>query len=403
MKILLSAYACEPNKGSEPGVGWNWAVELSALGHQVWVITRTSNRTAVEAGLKELNTDNKPNFIFVDLPEWCVAIKDAYRSITYHVYYLLWQVQAFFTARQHHKQLKFDQVHHVTYVSIRQPSLMGLLGIPFIFGPVSGGETIPSTLRKGLLLKGILRDWFRDLVNAWVKFDPLLCLTFLTADKIVVSSKGTQELLPKWAQSKSLVQLAIGTDPKPLAEIAQISSASSPKRFLHVGNFVYFKGAHLALAAFSLVLKQCPDASLTIVGSGDEGHWIKAEAKRYGVYDQVQWLGWMSQPELFKLYSEYDVFLFPSLRDSGGMVVLEALERGLPVICLDLGGPGVVVDESCGYAISTKGADQQTVVNRLTEAMLNIMKTTDFNSLKQNAVLRAGQFQWKSLVKKLYS
>ena len=49
MKILLSAYACEPNKGSEPGVGWHWALELGYLGHDVWVLTRANNRPAIEA------------------------------------------------------------------------------------------------------------------------------------------------------------------------------------------------------------------------------------------------------------------------------------------------------------------------------------------------------------------
>ena len=55
LKILLSAYACEPNKGSEPEVGWQWALNLSEEGHDVYVITRTNNRRNIDSYKKKKN------------------------------------------------------------------------------------------------------------------------------------------------------------------------------------------------------------------------------------------------------------------------------------------------------------------------------------------------------------
>jgi hypothetical protein len=141
-RILLSAYACEPDRGSEPGVGWSWAVELLRLGHQVWVLTRTDNRTAIERKLG-LNL----NFIYYDLPRWMQLCRTG--AAGKHLYYVLWQWCAARYLRKLFPALPFDAVQHVTYVSVRYPSFMGSLGIPFYFGPVSGGERVPSELRKG--------------------------------------------------------------------------------------------------------------------------------------------------------------------------------------------------------------------------------------------------------------
>ncbi len=408
MKILLSAYACEPNKGSEPGVGWHWAVELAKLGHEVWVITRCSNRAAIELEKNKLDSTLKLHFVFADLPAWCVRLKAACKNLTYHGYYLLWQWVAFKQAKKLHEVYDFDTVHHVTYVSIRHPSFMGLLGIPFTFGPVAGGETIPQKLRAGLPLKGKLRDGLRDSINRTIKFDPLMNLTFQTASRIIVSSEQTRQLLPKRFQHKSAIQLAIGSDNQKADSInenlvrASSHSPNGPFRILYVGHLLYLKGLHLALPAFKQVLQQYPNIEFTIIGNGEEEQWIKSVADALDLNKSVRWINWMPQDELFKQYRDYDLFLFPSLRDSGGMVVLEAMERGLPVVCFDLGGPGVIVDETCGSVIATENLSEKAVVAKLTEVLKRLIKLGDLTDLKKGAIERAEKFHWSQLVQTLY-
>src|SRR5271165_413242 len=143
-RILLSAYACEPGRGSEPGVGWAWATELARQGHQVSVITRAANRARIEG---EPRLPSGPSFIYYDLPSWAQSVRRLPGGR--HLYYVLWQWFAAYALRRCFTTLPFDLVQHVTYVSLRYPSFMGSLGLPFYFGPLSGGEAVPPTLRSG--------------------------------------------------------------------------------------------------------------------------------------------------------------------------------------------------------------------------------------------------------------
>ena len=70
MNILLSAYACEPNKGSEPGVGWSLAIEMSKH-HNVWVITRDNNKSAIEDNFLEKRTSRDEIILYVVAKKSC--------------------------------------------------------------------------------------------------------------------------------------------------------------------------------------------------------------------------------------------------------------------------------------------------------------------------------------------
>src|SRR5215472_10648615 len=146
MKLLVSAYACEPGKGSEPAVGWNWVQALLRRGYEIHVLTRTNNREAIECAPESRNP--RLTFHYYDLPRWMRAWKRRAGGI--YLYYLFWQAGAYRMARRLHARERFERVHHVTFASYRQPSFMGGLDIPFTFGPVGGGETMPAQFRNGL-------------------------------------------------------------------------------------------------------------------------------------------------------------------------------------------------------------------------------------------------------------
>jgi len=96
--------------------------------------------------------------------------------------------------------------------------------------------------------------------------------------------------------------------------------------------------------------------------------------------------------------------VFPSLHDSGGMVVLEALAAGLPVICLDLGGPGTIATEDCAVVVPARTADEASVVEALADGMIRIATDPAFRArLAENAVLRARQLTWDRAADHLYA
>jgi glycosyltransferase involved in cell wall biosynthesis len=112
---------------------------------------------------------------------------------------------------------------------------------------------------------------------------------------------------------------------------------------------------------------------------------------------------WMPREALLSIVTDFDLFLFPSLHDSGGMAVLEALSLGLPVVCLDLGGPSEFVNDSCGRVVSTSDADESRVVAQIAEFVFEL--TEDPRKLKQlseGARKRANSFTWEANVRNVY-
>ncbi len=405
MRILLSAYACEPGKGSEPAVGWHWGLELARLGHTVWVLTRANNQPVIEAALAGQPPASCPRFLYYDLPAWARWWKKGRRGV--HLYYLLWQWGAYRLARKVHARTRFHLVHHVTFVSVHQPSFMGNLGIPFVFGPVAGGETAPWRLRLGYGVRGWIIDGLRDLSNLLIRIDPLMRRTFRQARLIFVTSEQTRACLPRRHWVKTRVQLAIGSAGAAVptsSDTSPVQVRGSGLRLLYVGHFLYLKGMHLGLPAFAGLLESHPDARLTLVGDGPEERRWRTLAAAMGVDRNIEWLPWLPQDDLLKIYARHDVLLFPSLRDSGGMVVLEALSHGLPVVCLDLGGPGVIVDETCGRVVSTPGKASAAVVSGLAEALTALADDPAvMTRLSRGTGARARRFDWRAVADRVYS
>jgi len=399
MKILLSAYACEPNKGSEPGVGWNWALALGDRGYDVHVLTRSNNRQAIERA--QIQSDSRLSFHYYDLPQRLRFWKHWPGGI--YLYYLLWQIGAYSVARKLHSREQFDVVHHITFVSYRQPSFMGSLGIPFIFGPVGGGETMPSQFRKSLPVNGRLSEWIRGIGNRAIGLDPLMQRTYASASVIACATEETLHAIPRWFRSKCIVQRAIGisnTDEHQNAD----DSKQRGSQLLFVGRLLYWKGLHLVFPALAMVRNEAPGLKLRIIGEGNDGQWLKQEARRWKVDDMVDWVARVPHDQMIREYQSSGAFIFPSLHDSGGMVVLEAMSAGLPVICLNVGGPGSIVDASCGYSLDVTQKTEDQVIKELAVAMRRLGTEQELRrELANGARIRARALTWSNAAEAVYA
>ena len=161
MKILLSAYACEPGKGSEPGMGWHWALEIARLEHEVWILTRENNLPSLEQALTS-RADLKIHLVGYDLPEWLRWWKKGGRGV--NAYYALWQQGAYHVARRLALEIPFDLIHHITFAGFRQPPLMGRIGVPFVLGPTGVGNHSHASAAE-LSVRGRVVDSARALAN----------------------------------------------------------------------------------------------------------------------------------------------------------------------------------------------------------------------------------------------
>ncbi len=369
LKILLSAYACEPGFGSEAAVGWAWASGLGPA-HEVHVITRESNRAAIEAELA-LRPLPRVHFSYFDLPHWSRAWKRGNRGV--HLYYLLWQIGAYRVARKLHERVAFDVVHHVTFASVRFPSFLGLLGVPLVFGPVGGGEYSPRPLWWPLGWRPRIREMLRFASLPWVKYSPLMWWTFARAAKIFLTSQQTAACVPARFRAKTQVMLAIGMHEGEIARPPQAAQTAAPPqtfRIVFAGRLTYLKGMEFGLRAFAELIRQHPDSELTLIGDGPERERWQRAAETLGVASQVRWVSSLARERFLSVLPEFDVLLFPGLHDSGAMVVLEALAAGVPVVCLDIGGPGELVTETCGFKIAADSP--HSAVAGISEALLKL-------------------------------
>ncbi|REL36562.1 glycosyltransferase [Thalassotalea euphylliae] len=400
MKVLISAYACEPNRGSEAEVGWRWALENINAEHDVWVLTRRNNKPVIEDFLKSSCQANNINFIYYDLPVLILKFKQVGNLV--HLYYLLWQWGAYKVAKLYHAEHKFDLVHHVTFVSVRQPSFMGGLGIPFIFGPVGGGESSPKALRKWYSAKGKWRDALRDAMNAFIKFDPFMHSTFKHADRIFTTSSQTKNLIPKRYHYKTDVRLAITTEQLDKPVKAKVLRRTKFK-LLFVGRFVYLKGLPILFRALQKLNVMGERVELTLIGKGEDQKVLCELAKSLNIEKQIIWINWLPHEKLIEEYQHYDAFAFPSLRDSGGLVLLEAMKNALPVLCFDLGGPNTIIDNTSGIKISSRNLSSDQAVDAWVDAIKKISRDNAlYHKLSYGALLRVSAFTSESLRRDVY-
>lgn len=400
MKVLLSAYACEPNRGSEPGVGWNWALEIAKHGSQVVVLTRLNNKKLIES--IELN-DLNIQFIYYDLPAKLMWLKKVFGV---HVYYLLWQIGIYFNVKKKLYLLQPDIIHHITFVAIRKYSFLGFLGVPFYYGPLGGGESCPEALLRGLPLRYRLKEKLRNSLNAFVKWNPISRIIFNQSRKIFTTTNESAAYLPHSLKNKIHSFPAIGIDKlneESYERIKKVDQKESLK-ILYVGHFIYLKGLQIVLDSLLLLKLEDIDFTLTLVGKGEFEPFLRKKIKRLGLSENIIWINWLPQEQLKRLYQNNDLFMFPSLHDSGGMVVLEAMINGLPVLSFNLGGPGYFNNNDIGWVLDVNHKTYQDVVNVMALKLNSISKNSKEIVIKsQKCKEYISNYSWEQTVGQVYN
>ena len=249
--MLISAYSCGPNKGSEPGIGWNTVCQ-AARTHDVWVITRSKNRAAIEDSRAEHLLPNV-EFHYLDLPRWARFWKKGSRGV--HLYFYLWQVAAYFAAKRLGQRVRFDVAHHITFGTYSYPSFLGFLGIPYIWGPVGGGESAPIAFWKSFGWKGFLFEAVRSMGRKRGEWDPLVRRTVQKAAVAIATTEETAMRLRSLGAKKTITHSVAALSQADLRALQQIPTRNSGEiRIFSVGRLLHWKGFHLGIAAFSKFL-----------------------------------------------------------------------------------------------------------------------------------------------------
>jgi glycosyltransferase involved in cell wall biosynthesis len=392
MRILVSAYACEPDAGSELGKGWKFALELAQQGHDITVLTCGSHhRLAIESYIGKRQLPDRLRFVWHDVPGWPGPGYANAHGIRQHYY--MWQITARRTAIRLQAENPYDVIHHLTWTVLRWPSFLGGLGPRFVFGPVGGGQSTPWRLRRGFPNRGWKFEIKRDLINVCGRFDPMVLRCLAQADAILVTDNATYHYVPVWWRDKTFLVADFYAPSVPARDELFSANVVKEPSILFAGRLEYWKGVQFALGAVARLREHFPGLSFTIAGEGPEENYFGALAAELGIADMVKFVGKVPYDEMHKLYAAHDVFVFPSLHDSAAQVIGEAMAHGLPVVCLDLGGSGVAVDPSCGAVISTKAKSRAVVEEDLATALAQIIDDAGhLAALKNGALSRANRY-----------
>lgn len=297
------------------------------------MITRANNRQGIEESLPHLPERDNLNFVYVDLPEWARFWKRGSRGL--RPYYLMWQFAALREARRLHRTIRFDVAWHITLANVWLGTVAPIAGPDrCIFGPVGGGVRVPSGLWRALGIKGALYELARaGSRNSMRLLNPLARLGWSQSQLILVNNPDTRQFLPARHRRKAAILPHSVLEQAP--EVERAPRESGEPTALYAGAILPRKGLELSIRTIA----HLPQWKLRICGRGWDEPRLRRLARELGVANRIDFLGWVTREKVSSLMRESDVFLFPSLHDDAPFAVMEALGAGLPVACLDVGGP----------------------------------------------------------------
>lgn len=371
--VLLSCFACDPDAGSEPYVGWKWATEIYA-GQRRVILTRRHHAMAL-AG-----RDNQSiSFRFFDLP-FLSALDHRHRLMK--LYYVIWQLAVLPYAAWIMLRERLRTVHHITYNAVDFPGVLWAIPfVRFVWGPVGGGQTPPAILKE---YYGAA--WERQVMRGRMKnalcYNPFVRLALWRASRVLVANHETMQRLRPLARDgvlQSMLETAVDT----AAVATQPRQPHTPLRIIWVGRFEARKAPLMLVRIARLLDRDHPGCfDFTMIGDGDmlPGlHEVAADLPN------LRLLGPLPFSQMRAAYDEVDVLAFTSLQDTSGNVVLEALSRGLPVVALDHQGSAEILPQGGGVLVPI--ADSQQVVQGFADALVTLSDPHTYSAASAAALI----------------
>ena len=403
-KVLLIIEQCNPEWASVPLVGYNYFHEISQRA-DVTLVTHERNKSALE------NTDNKAKIIYITESDW---IKKYYRfvekitstgrinwplqhALTYPIY-ASFNHKVYRLFKQQVAENYYDIVHVLTPMMPRYPAkiVKSCKNVPFVLGPVNGGVPFPDGFQKIAKQEfanyNFLRAIGRRLIPGYIE-------TYQKADKVLSGSSYTLKMLQDMfdLSDKNISLFHENGISKKFSIDNRAATNNNEKdklKLLFVGRLVPYKGADMLLEA---VAKLKPSVRqkicLNIVGDGSEKNNLEQRAEELNLKEIVNFIGWIEQEKTLEYYQKSNIFCFPSIREFGGAVVLEAMACGLPCIVVNNGGIGEYVTQKTGFKIEP--ISREYLIQELTNKIEDLVENKELlQQMSLNSIERAKEFEW---------
>lgn len=397
LKVLINAYACSPNMGSEPGMAWNWCVNLANY-CEPHIITEGEFRDKIEAVLPTLAQGKNMHFYYNPVSDEVRKMCWNQGDWRFYKHYKIWQRKTLEIAKKIIQTTQIDIVHQLNMIGFREPGyLWQIEDIPFVWGPIGGLKQFPTAYLKGAGLKQNFFNRLKNFVNVLqLKYDGRVKHALTNADLLISSIPDSYRAIKKYHGLESVIIPETGCDlpsPKPAAK-----HDSSTLNIIWVGKFDFRKKLDIALKTIAKANNS--NLHLRVYGTGSDKQisTYKALCHSLGIDEQAEWMGNRPNEEVKKAMRDSDVFLFTSVSEDTSTVVLEAVSQQLPVVCFDTCGMSAVINDKVGIKIPFTSPSQS--VGDFAKALNNLDKGRyQLKHLSENCLARAQELSWDAKAK----
>ncbi len=364
-RLLISAYCCEPDAGSEQGFAWWWVHHCAEI-HDVTVLTCSAQERAIERARAAGRSSDRVRFVYVPGPRRVSPSGVEIPFEQLRAYW--WQLRAVGVARELVRAGNFDLGQHITIATWRLPSCLAFTGLPYVIGPLGGSEVLPIHFARKLGNGALRRTLWRRLLLRLAAMDPFVRRTLRRASRILVCGPSTwQQMSKRYADKSTLFPRAYPIPALADHRGAPLVQESPPPslRIAWMSRMVPRKALELLLRA--LRDSRLGDCTLDVFGDGPLRRHHERQVVRWSLESRVHFRAHLPRVEMLRHLRGFDVFVFTSLRDMAGQAVSEALQLGLPCVVMDGGGPAALVGEAGALKVpvSTFDSTVESLVSTL--------------------------------------